>query len=159
MTRCLTLATGCYSIEETTRKYIKGYGLMSIARNLSSKYKKQLYKINTWKTASTTKLENCFHKAAEAADQFIGNEFADKIVKPKPLINENSRNVGESYSIREKTRNIKKIQTSIIKYDIIKYLSYWTIQLYQNCEAKTSNWWKFKKCWRKLFHQRKDTKY
>ena len=45
-------------------------------------------------------------------------------MKPKPLINENSRNVGESYSIGEKTRNIKKIQTSIIKYDIIKYLSY-----------------------------------
>ena len=80
---------------------------MSIARNLSTKYKKQLYKTNTWKTASITKLENCFHKAAEAADQFIGNEFADKIVKPKPLTNENSRNVGESYSIGEKTRNIK----------------------------------------------------
>ena len=88
--------------------------------NIKNNYIKQILE----KLLPQQNLKNCFHKAAEAGDQFIGNEFSDKIVKPKPLINENSRNVGESYTIGEKTRNINKIQTSIIKYDIIKYLSY-----------------------------------
>ena len=32
-------------------------------------------------------------KAAEATGKSIGNEIADKIVKPKPLPAENSRNI------------------------------------------------------------------
>ena len=32
------------------------------------------------------------HKAAEATGEYIRNEIADKIVKPKPVIHKNSRN-------------------------------------------------------------------
>ena len=35
------------------------------------------------------------HKAAEAAGEFIWNKISDKIVKSKPLIDENYRNVAE----------------------------------------------------------------
>ena len=75
--------------------------------NIKNNYIKQILE----KLLPQQNLKNCFHKAAEAGDQFIGNEFSDKIVKPKPLINENSRNAEESYSIREKTRNTKQIKT------------------------------------------------
>ena len=32
-----------YYIEPSTRKYVKGYRFLSFARNLSNKYKKQLW--------------------------------------------------------------------------------------------------------------------
>ena len=32
----------CYSIEPKNRKYVKGYGFMSFARNFSDKYGKKL---------------------------------------------------------------------------------------------------------------------
>ena len=35
------------------------------------------------------------HKAAEPTGQFIGNKIANKIVKPKPVLDMNSRNVKE----------------------------------------------------------------
>ena len=35
------------------------------------------------------------YKAAEAKGEFIGNKIADKIMKQKPAIDENSRNVEE----------------------------------------------------------------
>ena len=36
-------------------------------------------------------------------------------MKPKPVPDQNLRNVEESYSTKEKTQNIKRIKTSIIK--------------------------------------------
>ena len=44
----------CYSIEPRMGKYVKGYGFLSFARNLSSKYKDQLFDtgIVSLKTAS-----------------------------------------------------------------------------------------------------------
>ena len=41
-----------YSVEPRTRKYVKGDGFLSFARNLSSKYKKQLLdtELDTLKT-------------------------------------------------------------------------------------------------------------
>ena len=43
-----------YSIEPRTRKYIKGYGVLSFTRNLSNKYAKQLLdgRLDVLKTAS-----------------------------------------------------------------------------------------------------------
>ena len=48
----------CYSIELITRKYVKGYGFLSFARNLSNKYGKHILdspaetRINVLKTFS-----------------------------------------------------------------------------------------------------------
>ena len=78
-----------YSIEQRTRKYVKGHEFLSFAR----KYKKQLLDkgLDSLKTAS----KKVVHKSGE----FLGNKITDaatnpnhdKIVKP----NENPRNVEE----------------------------------------------------------------
>ena len=48
-------------------------------------------RINALKTVS----EKVVHKATEAADEFLRNRIADKIVKRKLVIDEYSRNVEE----------------------------------------------------------------
>ena len=46
------------------------------------------------------------HKAAEPTEEFIGNKIADKFVKPKPVPDENSRNVEEIIIAPEKREEI-----------------------------------------------------
>ena len=59
---------------------------MFFAINFSNKYRKQLLYIglDTLKTTS----KEVVHKAAEATNEFMGNEIADKIVNTKPVIDE-----------------------------------------------------------------------
>ena len=76
-----------YSIEQRTRKYVKGYGFLSFARNLSNKYGKILLDTAT-KTeldALKTTSKKLFHKTADATGDFTGKKIADKITKPKPF--------------------------------------------------------------------------
>ena len=82
-----------YSIEPKTRKYVKGYEFLSFARDLSKNYRKQLLgtKLDVLKTAP----KKVVHKSAEVTGEFIGNKVADNIVKAKPAIDGNSRNVKE----------------------------------------------------------------
>ena len=80
------------SIEPRGRKYVKGYGFLSFARNmgksLSNKYGQKLIysakKITTdpMKTVSKREIQN----TAEATGDLIGNKTADKItsVSKKP---------------------------------------------------------------------------
>ena len=56
-----------YSIEPKTRKYVKGYGFLSLAR----KYKKQI--LNKGLDAS--------RKVVRIADEFIGNKIAYAVTK------------------------------------------------------------------------------
>ena len=67
---------------------------MSLARNLSNKYGKGLLDTATKTAPDALKSpsKKAVHKAAEATGEFIGNEIADKIVKPKPVYDENSIN-------------------------------------------------------------------
>ena len=46
------------------------------------------------------------HKAAEATGKLIRNKIANKVVKPKPVPNENSRNVEEIIIPPEKREEI-----------------------------------------------------
>ena len=46
------------------------------------------------------------HKAAEATGEVLGNKTADKIVKPKPLHDENLRDVEEKTIPPEKRKEI-----------------------------------------------------
>ena len=63
-------------------------------------------------------------KTAEATGEFIGNKTADKIVKTKPVIDKNSRNIDEIIFPPEKIeKTIKRIKTNIIKWNTIKHLS------------------------------------
>ena len=87
-----------YSVESRTRKYIKRYGFLPFARNLSNKYGKQFLDTatETGLDALKTASKKVVHEAVKATGEFIGNKIADKIVKP----DENLINVEE---IRQST--------------------------------------------------------
>ena len=74
-----------YSTEHRERRYVKGYGFLSFAknigRNLSNKYGQKLvdsakkYATDALKTAS----KRAIQKTAEATGDLVGNKIADKI--------------------------------------------------------------------------------
>ena len=98
----------CYSIEPRTRKYVKGYRVLSFTRNLSYKYEKYLLDTatKTGLAALKTAAKKVVHKAAEATGELIGNKISNKIVKPKTVPHENSRNDEEIVIPPEKRQNI-----------------------------------------------------
>ena len=82
------------------RKCVKGYGFLSFTQNLYNNYGKKLLDtgLDTLKTPS----EKVLYKSAEATGEFIGN----KIVKPKLVIDYNSRSVEEIIIPPEKREEI-----------------------------------------------------
>ena len=70
-----------YSIESKEKRYVKGYGFLSFARNFGNKYGKKLMKtaIKTGKDFATIAGKKIVHKSAEATGDLIGNKIADKI--------------------------------------------------------------------------------
>ena len=70
-----------YSIEPKEKRYVKGYGFLSFARNFGNKYGKKLMKtaIKTGKDFATIAGKKIVHKSAEATGDLIGNKIADKI--------------------------------------------------------------------------------
>ena len=70
-----------YSIEPRERRFVKGYGFMSFARNFSDKYSKSLMGkgIDLNKTFAKTAGKKILKKTAKATGDLIGNEIADKI--------------------------------------------------------------------------------
>ena len=70
-----------YSIEPRERRYVKGYGFMSFARNFSDKYSKSLMDkgIDLSKTFAKTAGKKMLNKTAKATGDLIGNKIADKI--------------------------------------------------------------------------------
>ena len=85
-----------YSMEPRDRIYVKGYGFLSFARNMSNKYRQKL--IETAKKSATyaikTASKRAIQKTAEATSDMIGNRIADKItsVSKKKSNNENNNN-------------------------------------------------------------------
>ena len=77
-----------YSIEPRKRRYVKGYGFMSFARNFSDKYSKSLIDkgIDVSKNFAKTAGKRILKKSAEATVDLIGNKIADKITA-KPIKN------------------------------------------------------------------------
>ena len=90
----------CYSIEPKERRYVKGYGFLSFARNFGNKYGKKLMNtaiktgtnfnsqygkkltdtaIKTGKDFVTIAGKKIVHKSAEATGDLIGNKICDKI--------------------------------------------------------------------------------
>ena len=71
----------CYSIEPRERRYVKGYGFMSFARNFSDKYSKSLIDkgIDVSTKFAKTAGKKILNKTAEATGDLIGNKIADKI--------------------------------------------------------------------------------
>ena len=71
-----------YSIEPRERRYVKGYGFMSFARNFNDKYGKSLRNAN--KTFAKTAGKEILKETAKATGDLTGNKIADKITA-KPL--------------------------------------------------------------------------
>ena len=70
-----------YSIELRERRYVKGYGFMSFARNFSDKCSKSLMDkgINVSKKFAKTAGEKILKETAKATGDLIGNKIGDKI--------------------------------------------------------------------------------
>ena len=70
-----------YSIEPRERRYVKGYGFLSFARNFSDKYSKSLMAkgIDGSKKFAKTAGKKILNKTAKATGDLIGNKIADKI--------------------------------------------------------------------------------
>ena len=75
-----------YSIEPRERRFVKGYGFMSFARNFSDKYSKSLMDkgIDVSKTFAKAASKKILKERAKATGDLIGNKIADKITA-KPL--------------------------------------------------------------------------
>ena len=112
-----------------TRKYVGQYGFLSFERYLSNKYGNKILDTaaKTGLKALKAASENVFHKVAEATGKFKGSKIADKVMKPKPVIDKNSRDVEELvYFNKKRWRIIKWIKTIIIKaehHKISKFLN------------------------------------
>ena len=93
-----------YSIEPRGRIYVKGYGFLTFAKNmgknLSNKDSQKL--LDTAKRSTTdvvkTASKRAIQKTAEATDDLIGNNIADKIT---------GRSSPKNVSVSKKTQNNK----------------------------------------------------
>ena len=70
----------CYSIEPRERRYVKGYGFVSFARNFSDKYSKSLMDkgFDVSKTFAKTAGKKILKETAKATGDLIGNTSASK---------------------------------------------------------------------------------
>ena len=71
----------CYSIEPRERRFVKGYGFMSFARNFSDKYSKSLMDkgIDVSQKFAKTAGKKILKETAKATGDLIGNKIAEKI--------------------------------------------------------------------------------
>ena len=70
-----------YSIEPRERRYVKGYGFVSFARNFSDKYSKSLMAKgnDVSKKFAKNAGKKILKETAKATGDLIGNKIADKI--------------------------------------------------------------------------------
>ena len=70
-----------YSIEPRERRFVKGYGFMSFARNFCDKYSKSSMDkgIDVSKEFAKTAGKKILKETAKATGDLIGNKIADKI--------------------------------------------------------------------------------
>ena len=73
-----------YSIKPRERRFVKGHGFMSFARNFNDKYGKSL--IDASKKFDKTAGKQILKETAKATGDLIGNKIADKITaKPSKI--------------------------------------------------------------------------
>ena len=119
-----------HSLESEYRKYVKGYGFLSFARNFGDKYGKKLMNtaiktgtnfnskygkkltdtaIKTGKDFATIAGKKIAHKSAEATGDLIGNKIADKITsmaRSKEEVKPRSKKEKDETNIMEETQEI-----------------------------------------------------
>ena len=83
-----------YSIEPRERRFVKGYGFMSFARNFGDKYSKALMDkgIDVGKTFAKTAGKKIFKETVKATGDLIGNKIADKITSASKKSHEEVNN-------------------------------------------------------------------
>ena len=71
-----------YSTEPIERRYVKGYGFLSFARNLNNKYGQKLSDSARKSVTDAFKIasKRAIQKTAKATVDLIGNKIADKII-------------------------------------------------------------------------------
>ena len=140
----------CYSIETRERRYVKGYGFLSFAKNFGIKYGKKLMNtaiktgtnfnskygkkltdtaIKTGKDFATIAGKKIVQKTAEATGDLIGNKIADKITSAsKKSQNEeiqsnevNDEIPKERYIQDNAIDNAKDIDIVMSIYNLIEY--------------------------------------
>ena len=105
-----------YSIKPKDRIYVKGYGFLSIAKNMSNKYRQKLFDCakNSMTDAIKTASKRAIQKTAETTGDLIGNKIADEITSvSKQKSSQNNLDEAnneieiekERYISRKKTRN------------------------------------------------------
>ena len=83
-------------IEPRDRIYVKGYGFLSVAKNmgksLSNKYGQKLLDSTKKSTMDTRKTasKRAIQKPAEATGDLIGNKIAEKITKASKTLKHNN---------------------------------------------------------------------
>ena len=122
-----------HSIEPEYRKYVKGYGFLSFARNFGDKYGKKLMNtviktgtnfnskyakkltdatIKTGKDFPTIAGKKIVHKSAEATGDLVGNKIVNKITsmgrskKLGPAVKPRSKKEKDETNIMEETQEI-----------------------------------------------------
>ena len=106
-----------YSIEPRDRIYVKGYGLLSLAKNidknLSNKYHQKLLDSAKKSTADAIKTasKRAIQKTAEATGDLISNKVADKTTsvskkKPDKELHDNDDETEDVEIVTSKKRNI-----------------------------------------------------
>ena len=109
-----------YSIEPRDRKYVKGYGFLSFAKNmgksLSSKYGQKLLDIAKKSTTDAIKTasKRAIKKTAEATRDLIGKRIADKItsISKKSSSNNNDGDDGVELTTHKKKIYISRRKTT-----------------------------------------------
>ena len=147
-----------HSLEPEYRKYVRGYGFLSFARNFGDKYGKKLMNtaiktgtnfnskygkkltdtaINTGKYFATIAGKEIVHKSAEATGDLIDNKIADKITsmgRSKELRSEIGSVVDSSVDPAVKPRSKKEKDETNIMEEI-----YIPRNLYSTREEKANN--------------------
>ena len=113
-----------YSIEPRERRYVKGYGFLSFARNIgthaakvaksmSNKYSQKL--VDAAKKSATDAIKaaskRAIQKTAEATGDLVGNKIADKItakMTPKDVTNASKKSYIEEIQSNEVNNQIPK---------------------------------------------------
>ena len=93
-----------YSIEPKFRKYVKGYGFLSLAKKFGNKYGNKLMDTAT-KTGidpAKTTSKRIVKKTAKATGDLIGNKIANKITSIGKLKEKETKKIEEIYIPSEK---------------------------------------------------------
>ena len=73
-----------YATERKDRKYVRGYGFLSFARNMAQSAAAKRARdalLKQGAKAATTATKRAVNKAAEATGDLVGQKIADKLVK------------------------------------------------------------------------------